>query len=733
MDKPKILDILEGTPLSYELIEDLNIILYWILKDLSIESKDIKRTSPTGGEFIITIKFIGQEPIVFKAIKHGQWRSHWQLILDGFKTYDKDKFRDELLKKVIDILTQFKLKANSFDISYEFSDDPRIWNEGQRLLKELKELYKNMTSEQKQEAIIFWNEIIKKEMKHFKNSEKFSSYLTKNIEEMKKVLGYSKEEMVENIMKEIRQPSYPIPTSADESYVMLILAIGTAKRSLPNLNTLAYFDEKDEEKMVNKGLDVMNGKIDGEEYADEFLKLLKKYNGGTIPKPDESMIRAQVVARVNRNKAIIVNPNLKKIFKKEQLIKEGYEGQIGIYSKDPKSSVKVKVLKRTEGQNWDVEVLEDKDEYKKGQKINVDIDTVTFDNLDFLTEGIFDKAWVQRITNIRNLYKKFKEKGKFQTKEGNIITTIDKFTDYLADLFHTEPHIIINFIDELLSSKDRKILQAVQIHPESVLKEGWKEVDKYKASEDWNNGNPVKLTWVNNPKGVIIDKFKIAKFFHTEPDSFTFKDVLKNGYPYSSLRIYIQEGILKENVKSKIWSRNDNVYISDLKTLGIKEIKYKYNFIIPTIKQKVVIHLVDCKFKEREERENRNDRYLFYKSDDEKILVNIWFDAYTSSQLSESSRQLIYKVTGVELWPWPWSEYISEGIITRLVEKSGLRANDIKIVGIGNKNISFDNPVSGYKIQAYLIKIDKDELGEDIQNWNYGIQGKTEKISIVNG
>jgi hypothetical protein len=57
----------------------------------------------------------------------------------------------------------------------------------------------------------------------------------------------NRDSITQSILKEKREVAWPIPTAADESYVMLILAIGQAKFVLPALNSLAYFDEKDEQ------------------------------------------------------------------------------------------------------------------------------------------------------------------------------------------------------------------------------------------------------------------------------------------------------------------------------------------------------------------------------------------------------------------------------------------------------------------------------------------------------
>jgi len=61
-----------------------------------------------------------------------------------------------------------------------------------------------------------------------------------------------------------------------------------------------------------------------------------------------------------------------------ETIKEGYEGQVGTWSNAPEVSIKVKVINQKEGQDYEVEVLEDKLQYKKGQKMTVDIDEIAF-------------------------------------------------------------------------------------------------------------------------------------------------------------------------------------------------------------------------------------------------------------------------------------------------------------------------------------------------------------------
>ena len=128
---------------------------------------------------------------------------------------------------------------------------------------------------------------------------------------MKENNSLSKTEIVSKILKEVHQPSYPIPNEADQSYVMLILSIAAAKRQLPNLNTLANFEEKDEQDMIDYGMKTIEGKVSGEQYAEKFLKIVKKYNGEKIIDSDYESMKNQIAARVNRNKNSVMNPNLK--------------------------------------------------------------------------------------------------------------------------------------------------------------------------------------------------------------------------------------------------------------------------------------------------------------------------------------------------------------------------------------------------------------------------------------
>ncbi len=134
----------------------------------------------------------------------------------------------------------------------------------------------------------------------------------------------SKSDITKQILDEVHQPSYPIPTRADESYVMLLLTIAAAKRQLPNLNTLAHLDEKDEQEMIDYGMKVMDGKVSGEQYAEKFLKIIKKYNKDKkIAEYDYDSMKNQIAARVNRNKSNVMNPNLKATDKSPKVTFEG--------------------------------------------------------------------------------------------------------------------------------------------------------------------------------------------------------------------------------------------------------------------------------------------------------------------------------------------------------------------------------------------------------------------------
>jgi hypothetical protein len=86
-----------------------------------------------------------------------------------------------------------------------------------------------------------------------------------------------------------------------------------------------------------------------------------------------------------------------------------------------------------------------------------------------------------------------------------------------------------------------KVIGNKLLKKKTASKEEWIEVDKYKAAKDWNEGKKVKLVWNKKPDGVVLDKFDVGKFFSVDPDSFSFKDVLKNGYPHIDLKIFIKQ------------------------------------------------------------------------------------------------------------------------------------------------------------------------------------------------
>jgi hypothetical protein len=73
-------------------------------------------------------------------------------------------------------------------------------------------------------------------------------------------------------------PSYPIPSKRDQAYILLTLAIGTAKRFIPQLNTFVEFEDSQESKLLNLGEDILVGKIESEKFITEFEKALKTYD-----------------------------------------------------------------------------------------------------------------------------------------------------------------------------------------------------------------------------------------------------------------------------------------------------------------------------------------------------------------------------------------------------------------------------------------------------------------------
>ena len=79
------------------------------------------------------------------------------------------------------------------------------------------------------------------------------------------------------IVNEKYTPSYPQPGTRDESYVFLMLALGTAKRYLASIVTLNSLDENDEETMLDFGVKVIEGSKTSDAYVKEFEKILTNY------------------------------------------------------------------------------------------------------------------------------------------------------------------------------------------------------------------------------------------------------------------------------------------------------------------------------------------------------------------------------------------------------------------------------------------------------------------------
>ena len=77
----------------------------------------------------------------------------------------------------------------------------------------------------------------------------------------------------------------------------------------------------------------------------------------------------------------------------------------------------------------------------------------------------------------------------------------------------------------------------------------WIQVNKSEATKHWNDGEEIKFIWSKKPEGIIIDKFKIGAFFHKDPKSISFGDVIKSGYPYPDLKIFIKN---KKSVSSNL-------------------------------------------------------------------------------------------------------------------------------------------------------------------------------------
>ena len=105
--------------------------------------------------------------------------------------------------------------------------------------------------------------------------------------------------------------SYTFPSLRDQSYVMLVLATGVLKRSVPEMVVFNNFPEAEEKIMVDFGVKVMEGSASPESYIDKLESVVKKLVGKSIKFDD--YIQAQLLGRLNLSRsATTINKTLDK-------------------------------------------------------------------------------------------------------------------------------------------------------------------------------------------------------------------------------------------------------------------------------------------------------------------------------------------------------------------------------------------------------------------------------------
>lgn len=297
----EVKDFLKGEPISYSLEENLR-------ENLG-KQLNIKFLERNDSSFNLIVESAGKEYRVL-AIKVNTVKDQWQFKTGRIDTFSKKKLVEGILRDSLPFENRNSIAQSIMKEGFEYDTSEAytpIWND---LLKHARIALGDDLDFEDVQAFAK-----RKFVKKYGLSD-YNKYISKTLPLIAK----------EGVLKEKREVAWPIPTAADESYVMLILAIGQAKFVLPALNSLAYFDEKDEQTMVDEGLKVIEGKITAEKYAEKFLSLIVKYNGKKLEKSEESIIKSQVEARVGRNKSDIVNPNMKaaakKTTKKESILKE---------------------------------------------------------------------------------------------------------------------------------------------------------------------------------------------------------------------------------------------------------------------------------------------------------------------------------------------------------------------------------------------------------------------------
>ena len=151
----KLKKVLNEFNVNYDLSQDLKSTLF---NRLDLEDDDGEIIKKSAGSYIVKIGNIEIE-----ANKPNEWRSHWEFKFENqlYKTYgageNSQKLIDLIEKRFHNNISILKKRIQDFDYHYQMSDDMRVYNSGRAAEKEIKELYKSLSNNEKEEVLEFWN------------------------------------------------------------------------------------------------------------------------------------------------------------------------------------------------------------------------------------------------------------------------------------------------------------------------------------------------------------------------------------------------------------------------------------------------------------------------------------------------------------------------------------------------------------------------------------------------
>ncbi len=107
--------------------------------------------------------------------------------------------------------------------------------------------------------------------------------------------------LIKKILKEVEYKV--IPDISDQSFIILSLSIGTAKRGIDNFDQkIGSLTSENQDKMINSGVDYLNNKISAKSYIEKLEKVFSNQAKEKIKLQSSDVYK--IISRLEGNKNV---------------------------------------------------------------------------------------------------------------------------------------------------------------------------------------------------------------------------------------------------------------------------------------------------------------------------------------------------------------------------------------------------------------------------------------------